>query len=56
MVKPTILHGKECSPIKNSHDENMKVVKIRILRWICEHTRRNMREMRIFEIRWGRLR
>ncbi|XP_019257878.1 PREDICTED: uncharacterized protein LOC109236115 [Nicotiana attenuata] len=38
-VRPAILYGEECWPVKNSHIQKMNVAEIRILRWMCEHTR-----------------
>ncbi|XP_070005819.1 uncharacterized protein [Nicotiana sylvestris] len=39
VVRPTILYGVECWPVKNSHVQQMKVAKMRMLRWMCGHTR-----------------
>ncbi|XP_070055490.1 uncharacterized protein [Nicotiana tomentosiformis] len=39
VVRPTILYCAECWPVKNSHIQKMKVAEMRMLRWMCEHTR-----------------
>nr|XP_009618544.1 uncharacterized protein LOC104110708 [Nicotiana tomentosiformis] len=38
--RSTILHEAKCWPVKNSHVQKMKIVKMRLLRWMCEHTSR----------------
>ncbi|XP_070045162.1 uncharacterized protein [Nicotiana tomentosiformis] len=39
VVRPAMLYRAECSPIKNSHIQKKKVAEMRMLRWICRHTR-----------------
>ncbi|XP_070034290.1 uncharacterized protein [Nicotiana tomentosiformis] len=39
VVRPTMLYGAECWLIKNSHIQKMKVAEMRMLRWMCGHTR-----------------
>ncbi|XP_070029897.1 uncharacterized protein [Nicotiana sylvestris] len=39
VVRPTMLYGAECWPVKKSHVQQMKVAEMRMLRWMCEHTR-----------------
>ena len=39
VVRPTLLYGAECWPTKRSHLQRMKVAEMRMLRWICGHTR-----------------
>ncbi|XP_060191168.1 uncharacterized protein LOC132620753 [Lycium barbarum] len=41
VVRPTLLYGAECWPVKNSHVQKMKVAEMRMLRWMCGHTRRD---------------
>ncbi|XP_070017321.1 uncharacterized protein [Nicotiana sylvestris] len=41
VVRPTMLYVAECWPVKKSHVQKMKVVKMRMLRWIYGHTRRD---------------
>ncbi|XP_033511396.2 uncharacterized protein [Nicotiana tomentosiformis] len=36
-----MLYGAEYWPVKNSHVRGMKVAEMRMLRWICGHTRRD---------------
>ncbi|XP_070020912.1 uncharacterized protein [Nicotiana sylvestris] len=39
VVRPAILYGAECWPVKNSHIQKMKVAEMRMLRWMCGHTK-----------------
>ncbi|XP_070019458.1 uncharacterized protein [Nicotiana sylvestris] len=39
VVKLTIMNGLECWLVKNSHTQKMKVAEMRMLRWMCGHTR-----------------
>uniref|UniRef100_A0A0V0HU30 Putative ovule protein n=1 Tax=Solanum chacoense TaxID=4108 RepID=A0A0V0HU30_SOLCH len=41
VVRQTLLYGAECCIVKNSHVQNICVAKMRMLRWMCEHTRSN---------------
>uniref|UniRef100_A0A1U7W568 Uncharacterized protein LOC104225110 n=1 Tax=Nicotiana sylvestris TaxID=4096 RepID=A0A1U7W568_NICSY len=41
VVRPTMLYGAECWPVKKSHVQHMKVADMRMLRWMCGHTRLN---------------
>ncbi|KAF3653053.1 2-oxoisovalerate dehydrogenase subunit beta, mitochondrial [Capsicum annuum] len=34
-VRPAMLYGAECWPVKNSHVQKLKVAEMRMLRWIC---------------------
>jgi len=38
-VRPAMLYGAECWPIKNSHIQKMKVAEMRMLRWMGALTR-----------------
>ncbi|KAF3645510.1 putative pre-mRNA-processing factor 6-like [Capsicum annuum] len=38
-VRPAMLYGAECWPIKNSHIQKMKVAEMQMLRWTCGLTR-----------------
>ena len=39
VVRPALLYGAECWPIKKSHVQRMKVAEMRMIRWVCGHTR-----------------
>ncbi|KAF3634462.1 putative pre-mRNA-processing factor 6-like [Capsicum annuum] len=39
VVRPALLYGAECWPVKNSHIQKMKVTEMRMLRWMCGLTR-----------------
>ncbi|XP_070008003.1 uncharacterized protein [Nicotiana sylvestris] len=39
VVRPAMLYGAECWPVKNSHIQKIKVAEMRMLRWMCGHTR-----------------
>ncbi|XP_018631867.2 uncharacterized protein [Nicotiana tomentosiformis] len=38
-VRPIMLYEAECWTIKNSHTQKLKVAEMRMLRWMCGHTR-----------------
>nr|XP_033510141.1 uncharacterized protein LOC117274918 [Nicotiana tomentosiformis] len=39
VVRLAMLYGVECWPVKNSYIQKMKVAEMRMLRWMCGHTR-----------------
>ena len=39
VVRPALLYGAECWPIKKSQVQRMRVAEMRMIRWICGHTR-----------------
>ncbi|XP_019256456.1 PREDICTED: uncharacterized protein LOC109234866, partial [Nicotiana attenuata] len=39
VVRPAMLYGAECWPVKNSHVQKMRVAEMRMLRWMCGCTR-----------------
>jgi len=39
VVRLALLYGAECWPIKRSHIQRMTVAEMRMIRWICGHTR-----------------
>ncbi|KAG5591071.1 hypothetical protein H5410_041585 [Solanum commersonii] len=39
VVRPALLYGAECWPVKNAHVHKMHVAEMRMLRWMCGHTR-----------------
>jgi hypothetical protein len=36
-----MLYVAECWPIKMRHVQQLRVAEMRVLRWICDHTRRS---------------
>ncbi|KAM3306259.1 hypothetical protein P3S67_013129 [Capsicum chacoense] len=38
-VRPAMLYGAECWPVKNSHVQKLKVAEMRMLHWMCGITR-----------------
>jgi hypothetical protein len=40
-IRPAILYGAECWSTKRRHVQQLSVVEIRMLRWICGYTRRD---------------
>jgi hypothetical protein len=40
-IRPAMLYGAECCPTKRRHAQQLSVVEMRMLRWICGHTRRD---------------
>jgi hypothetical protein len=40
-IRPAIMYGVEYWAIKGQHIQKMSVAKIRMLCWICDHTRRD---------------
>ncbi|XP_070013666.1 uncharacterized protein [Nicotiana sylvestris] len=50
VVRSSMLYRAECCPVKNSHIQKMKVAEMRMLRWMCGHTRiDNIRNEDIWE-------
>nr|XP_009774545.1 PREDICTED: uncharacterized protein LOC104224560 [Nicotiana sylvestris] len=41
VVRPAMLYGAECWPVKNSRLQKMRVAEMRMLRWMCGCTRRD---------------
>ncbi|KAL3328216.1 hypothetical protein AABB24_035713 [Solanum stoloniferum] len=39
VVRPTLLHGTVCWPVKKFHAQTMHIVEMKMLRWMCGHTR-----------------
>jgi hypothetical protein len=48
-----MMYGAEWWAIKGQHIQKMSVAKMRMLRWICGHTRKDESEMMIFETNLG---
>jgi hypothetical protein len=40
-IRPSMLYVAECWPTKMRHVQQLSVVEMRMLRWICGHTRRD---------------
>ena len=40
-IRPAMLYGAECWPTKRRHVQQISVAKMRMLRWICDHRRRD---------------
>ena len=40
-VRPAMLYGAECWPTKRRHVQQLSVAEMRMLRWMCGHTRRD---------------
>jgi hypothetical protein len=38
-TRPAMLYGAECWPTKRRHVQQLSVAEMRMLRWICGHTR-----------------
>ncbi|XP_070015931.1 uncharacterized protein [Nicotiana sylvestris] len=41
VVRSAMLYRAECRPVKKSHVQKMSVAEMRMLRWMCEHTRKD---------------
>jgi hypothetical protein len=41
VIRSTMLYGAECWPTKRQHVQQLSVDEMRMLRWICGHTRRD---------------
>ncbi|XP_070046511.1 uncharacterized protein [Nicotiana tomentosiformis] len=37
VVRPTMLYGAECWPVKIAHVQKLNVAEMRMLRWMCGH-------------------
>ena len=40
-IRPAMLYGAECWPTKRRHIQQLGVAEMRMLRWICGHTRKD---------------
>nr|XP_009802177.1 PREDICTED: uncharacterized protein LOC104247782 [Nicotiana sylvestris] len=41
VVRPAMLYEVECWPVKKSHVHKMRVAEMRMLRWMCGHTKKD---------------
>uniref|UniRef100_A0A0A9BEX3 Uncharacterized protein n=1 Tax=Arundo donax TaxID=35708 RepID=A0A0A9BEX3_ARUDO len=48
-----MLYGTECWPTKRRYIQQLSVAEIRMLRWICGHTRKDGSGMTIYVIELG---
>ena len=37
-IRPTLLYGTECWPVKKIHEQKMEVEEMKMLRWMCGNT------------------
>ncbi|CAN6543029.1 unnamed protein product [Malus baccata var. baccata] len=40
-IRPAMLYGTECWAVKHQHVHKMGVAEMRMLRWMCGHTRKD---------------
>ncbi|KAL6530710.1 hypothetical protein OROGR_014570 [Orobanche gracilis] len=40
-IRPTLLYGTECWAVKQCHVQKMNVTELRMLRWMCGHTKKD---------------
>ncbi|CAH9063950.1 unnamed protein product, partial [Cuscuta europaea] len=40
-IRPALLYGVECWAVKQCHIQKMSVAEMRMLRWMCGHTRKD---------------
>jgi hypothetical protein len=40
-IRPALLYGSECWAVKHCHVQKMSVAEMRMLRWMCGHTRKD---------------
>ncbi|KAL6551280.1 hypothetical protein OROMI_021768 [Orobanche minor] len=40
-IRPTLLYGTECWAVKQCHVQKMNVAEMRMLRWMCGHTKKD---------------
>ncbi|KAK9713818.1 hypothetical protein RND81_06G053100 [Saponaria officinalis] len=40
-IRPALLYGSECWAVKHCHIQKMSVAEMRMLRWMCGHTRKD---------------
>ena len=52
-VRPAMLYGAECWPTKRQHIQQMSVAEMRMLRWMCGHTRKDRIRNEVIRDRLG---
>jgi len=53
VVRPVLLYGAECWPIKRSHIQRIRVAEIRMIRWICGYMRLDKTRNEVIRIKVG---
>nr|XP_033512275.1 uncharacterized protein LOC117276960 [Nicotiana tomentosiformis] len=53
VVRLAMLYGVECWPVKKSHVQKMSLAEMRMLRWICGHTRKDKIRNRVIRDKVG---
>jgi hypothetical protein len=41
-IRPAMLYGAACWPSKRRHVQQLVVAEMHVLRWMCDHTRRDL--------------
>ena len=52
-IRPALLYGSECWPIKKIHEQKMEVAEMRMLRWMCGNTIMNRIKNKEFREKLG---
>ena len=52
-IRSTMLYGAECWPTKRRHVQQLSIAEMRMLRWLCGHTRRDRVRNKIIHDRVG---
>ncbi|KAJ0549970.1 hypothetical protein HanRHA438_Chr07g0302501 [Helianthus annuus] len=52
-IRPSMLYGTECWAIKKIHARKLEVAEMRMLRWMCGHTRLDKIRNEVFRVRLG---
>ena len=52
-LRSTLLYGTKCWSIKKIHKRKMKIAEIRMLRWMCDHTRMDRIRNEVIRVRLG---
>jgi hypothetical protein len=52
-VRPAMLYGAECWPTKRQHIQQMSVAEMRMLHWMCGHTRKDRIRNEVIRDRLG---
>ncbi|XP_021974416.1 uncharacterized protein LOC110869471 [Helianthus annuus] len=52
-IRPSMLYGTDCWAIKKIHARKLEVAEMRMLRWMCGHTRLDKIRNEVFRVRLG---